>query len=105
MASFWQVVLGGDDMQFAAFGTGRDAGAHGLFGGGESPRSRMELTLANGRIVEVPAMANIGGLSAGTVLRKWNTDGGCFGPPSRRGRRLREADLPAGYVPARTPRP
>lgn len=104
LGSFCQMVLGGDDMQLAAFGTGRDAGAPGLFGGKESPRSKMELKLPDGRVVDVPAMANISGLTPGTVLRKWNTGGGGLGPPSRRARRLSEADILAGYVSSRTRR-
>jgi N-methylhydantoinase B len=104
LGSYCQMVLGGDDMQLAAFGTGRDAGAPGLFGGKESPRSKMELRLPDGRVVDVPAMANISGLTAGTILRKWNTGGGGLGPPSRRARRLSEADIRAGYVSGRTRR-
>lgn len=105
LGSFCQMLLSGDDMQIAAFGTGRDAGAHGLFGGQQSPRSRMELTLPDGQLIDVPAMANIGGIPPGTVLRKWNTGGGGFGPPSRRARRRANDDLRAGYVTQRTRRP
>jgi N-methylhydantoinase B len=98
LGAYSRMVLLGEDMQIAVFGTGRDAGAPGLFGGEASPRSRMEVHLPDGSMIDVPAMANIGGLPAGTAIRKWNTGGGGLGPPSRRDRSLVEADTRAGYV-------
>jgi N-methylhydantoinase B len=105
LGSYCQMVLHGDEMQLAAFGTGRDAGARGLLGGEASPRGRLELTLPDGQALDVPAMANITGLPAGTVLRKWNTGGGGYGPPSERAHDRTSADLRAGYVTKPASRP
>jgi N-methylhydantoinase B len=98
LGAYSRMLLLGEEMQIAVFGTGRDAGAPGLFGGHASPRSRMELRLPDGGVVDVPAMANLGGLPAGTVIRKWNTGGGGLGPPSQRPRQRLQADIRAGYV-------
>jgi N-methylhydantoinase B len=93
-----EVVLHGDNMEIATFGTGRDGGAEGLFGGGTSPRGRLILTLPSGRTIDVPAMANITGLPAGTVMQKWNTGGGGYGDPEHRDEALKKRDLLEGYT-------
>lgn len=84
-------------MEVAVFGTGRDVGAYGLFGGQESPRGRIVLEYPDEQVEEAPALANIKRVGPGTVLRKWNTEGG-FGPPEERDRRLVERDVREGEV-------
>lgn len=98
LGAFAEIVLNGEEMEVAVFGTGRDVGAFGLFGGHESPRSRAVLEYPDGRSEELPAHANIKGVPAGTVLRKWNTGGGGYGRPRHREMVLVERDLIEGYV-------
>jgi N-methylhydantoinase B len=93
-----EAILRGEDMMIATFGTGRDGGAFGLFGGSNSPPSRILLSYPDGRIIDVPANANIYDVPSGTVLRKWNTGGGGYGSPSARARDGIERDLLEGYV-------
>ena len=93
-----EAVLKGEDMMIATFGTGRDAGAVGLFGGADSPPSRILLTYPNGQTIDVPANANIYDVPPGTVLKKWNTGGGGYGSPSARANDLIKRDVLEGYV-------
>jgi N-methylhydantoinase B len=96
-----EVVLNGDDMMIATFGTGHDAGAFGLFGGAASPQSKILLRYPDGTVIDVPANANIYDVPPGTVLNKWNTGGGGYGPPQKRARDKIERDLREGYISAR----
>jgi N-methylhydantoinase B len=91
-------VLRGDDMMVAAFGTGREEGAFGLFGGADSPRSKLLLCYPGGQIIDVPANANIDQVPPGTIMKKWNTGGGGYGPPEKRAIEKIERDLREGYV-------
>jgi N-methylhydantoinase B len=93
-----ETVLQGDDMMVAVFGTGRDEGAFGLFGGSASSVSKILLSYPDGTVVDVPAQANIYNVPRGTILRKWNTGGGGYGPPTRRARDKVERDLREGFV-------
>jgi N-methylhydantoinase B len=95
-----EAVLTGDDMMVATFGTGRDQGVFGLFGGADSPRSRILLCYPDDTEIDVPAHANIEGVPPGTLLKKWNTGGGGYGPPRRRARERVERDLREGYITA-----
>jgi N-methylhydantoinase B len=95
-----EAILQGDDMMVAAFGTGRDEGAFGLFGGAQSPRSKMLLCCPDGTQIDVPALANIERVPPGTVMKKWNTGGGGYGPPRRRTLEKIERDLREGYITA-----
>jgi N-methylhydantoinase B len=99
-----EAILKGEDMMIATFGTGRDGGAFGLFGGANSPPSRILLSYPDGRTIDVPANANIYDVPPGTVLRKWNTGGGGYGSPSARARSTIERDLLEGYVSAEATR-
>jgi N-methylhydantoinase B len=87
-------------MMIATFGSGRDGGAFGLFGGSASPPSKILLCYPDGREIDVPALANIERVPPGTVLKKWNTGGGGYGLPRRRAFEKIERDLCEGYVSA-----
>ena len=93
-----EALLNGEDMMLAAFGTGRDEGAFGLFGGQASPLSRMEVQYPDGKIIDMPAQANVYNVPPGTILRKWNAGGGGFGEPRERARDRIERDVREGYV-------
>jgi N-methylhydantoinase B len=93
-----EAVLQGEDMMIAAFGTGRDEGAFGLFGGVNSPVSKILLCYPDGTVVDVPAQANVYNVPPGTVLKKWNTGGGGYGPPAQRAREMVQRDLREGYI-------
>lgn len=93
-----EALLEGDDMMIATFGTGRDGGAFGLFGGASSPQSKMLLYYPDGRVVDVPANANVYDVPPGTVIKKWNTGGGGYGLPQQRAREKIEHDLHQGYI-------
>jgi N-methylhydantoinase B len=95
-----EAVLKGDDMMIATFGSGRDGGAFGLFGGSASPPSKILLCYPDGREIDVPALANIERVPPGTVLKKWNTGGGGYGLPHRRPIEKIERDLCEDYVSA-----
>ena len=92
------MVLHGDDMMIAAFGSGRDGGAFGLFGGHASPSSKILLCYPDGTEIDVPALANIDRVPRGTILKKWNTGGGGYGLPTRRSIERIKGDLLEGYV-------
>jgi N-methylhydantoinase B len=96
-----EAILQGDDMMVATFGSGRDEGAFGLFGGGASPLSKMLLQYPDGTEVDVPALANIDRVPSGTLLRKWNTGGGGYGSPRQRAIEKIERDLREGYISAK----
>ena len=87
-------------MMIAAFGTGRTEGAFGLFGGASSPQSKILLCYPDGRLIDVPAHANIYDVPPGTVLKKWNTGGGGYGSPRQRAHEMVERDLREGYISA-----
>lgn len=93
-----EAVLHGDDMMIAVFGTGRDEGAFGLFGGADSPVSKILLCYPDGSVIDVPANANIYDVPPGTILKKWNAGGGGYGPPTRRARDKIVRDLREGYI-------
>jgi N-methylhydantoinase B len=95
-----EAILHGEDMMIATFGTGRDEGAFGLFGGADSPLSKILLCCPDGTVIDVPANANIERLPPGTILKKWNTGGGGYGPPHRRAREKLEHDLREGFITA-----
>jgi N-methylhydantoinase B len=95
-----EAILHGDDMMIATFGSGRDGGAFGLFGGSASPPSKILLCYPDGREIDVPALANIERVPPGTILKKWNTGGGGYGLPRRRAFEKIERDLCEGYVSA-----
>lgn len=95
LGAYTEVVIGREDREVAVFGTGRDVGAYGLFGGQQSPRGRIVLEYPDEQVEEAPALAKIKRVAPGTVLRKWNTEGG-FGPPEERDRRLVERDVREG---------
>jgi len=85
-------------MMVAAFGTGREEGAFGLFGGADSPRSKLLLCYPDGQVIDVPANANIDQVPPETIMKKWNTGGGGYGPPKKRAIDKIEHDLREGYV-------
>jgi N-methylhydantoinase B len=93
-----EAVLHGDDMMIATFGSGRDEGAFGLFGGAASPPSKILLCYPDGTEVDVPALANIERVPPGTILKKWNTGGGGYGLPPRRTIEKIKRDLREGYI-------
>jgi N-methylhydantoinase B len=93
-----EAVLQGDDMMVAAFGSGRDEGAFGLFGGAASPLSGMLLVYPDGTQIDVPALANIERVPPGTIIKKWNTGGGGYGAPRLRKPEKIERDLREGYI-------
>jgi len=95
-----EAVLKGDNMMIAAFGTGRDEGAFGLFGGASSPLSKMLLCYPDGSEIDVPAHANVYDVPPGTVLKKWNTGGGGYGSPRERAQEKVERDVREGYITA-----
>jgi N-methylhydantoinase B len=95
-----EAILDGDDMMLAAFGSGRDEGAFGLFDGSASPLSKMLLVYPDGTEIDVPALANIDRVPPGTMLKKWNTGGGGYGPPRLRALAKIERDLCEGYITA-----
>jgi N-methylhydantoinase B len=99
-----EAVLNGEDMMIATFGTGRDGGAFGLFGGMNSPSSRILLCCPDGQTIDVPANANIFDVPPGTVMKKWNTGGGGYGPPFARARDRIQHDQLQGYVSAEAAR-
>jgi N-methylhydantoinase B len=99
-----EVILNGDEMMIAVFGTGRDEGAFGLFDGASSPESKILLCYPNGSVVDVPALANIYNVPPGTILRKWNTGGGGYRPARQRAREKVERDLREGYISAEAAR-
>ena len=93
-----EAILQGDNMMIATFGSGRDGGAFGLFGGAASPCSKILLCYPDGTEIDVPALANIERVPAGTIMKKWNTGGGGYGLPDRRAAEKIERDLREGYV-------
>jgi len=93
-----EAVLQGDDLMIATFGSGRDGGAFGLFGGHASPPSKVLLCYPDGTEIDVPALANIDRVPLGTILKKWNTGGGGYGLPMRRSLERIKRDLLEGYV-------
>lgn len=97
LGSYAEVVLGGEDMEIAVFGTGRDEGASGILGGSPSPRGRLMLEYPDGRVLDVESHANVRSVPSGTVLRKWNTGGGGVGPPSARTAEATARDALEGY--------
>lgn len=98
LGAYAEIVLKGEKLELATFGSGRDEGAYGLFGGNTSPNSRLELEFPDGRREDVPALSNYRDLAPGTILRKWNTGGGGYGDPNKRERALVEHDLKEGYI-------
>ena len=98
LGSYAEMVLLGENMTLAAFGTGRDRGAYGLFGGHESPTGRLLLSYPDGTEEDVPAMASIRDIPPGTTLRKWNTGGGGHGDPALRSSKHVDRDVREGYV-------
>jgi N-methylhydantoinase B len=93
-----EAILKGDDMLVATFGSGRDGGTFGLFGGHASPSSKILLCYPDGTEIDVPALANIDGVPRGTILKKWNTGGGGYGSPADRAVEKIKHDLLEGYV-------
>jgi N-methylhydantoinase B len=93
-----EAILQGDDMMVATFGSGRDGGTFGLFGGHASPQSKILLCYPDGTEIDVPALANIDRVPPGTILKKWNTGGGGYGSPRRRTIEKIKRDVLEGYI-------
>lgn len=100
LGAYAEIELSGNDMEIAVFGTGREDGAPGVLGGEPSPCSRLVLEYPDGVTTDVPSHANIRGIPSGTILRKWNTGGGGYGPRSLRSAADVERDLEEGYATA-----